>query len=245
VTFENLSKSLPEKDKPEIHQIEKAFYRNLCDLLLEVVKSQKITITELKDRVRFKNEEVFNEFYHNRKNVMAAMGHCGNWEWVGNRLGLFIKHEGAAIYKPLKDKFFDSYMVEQRQKYGNTLLMINYKHVFRTLLSLKDRLYTVFILADQSPAISEIDYFVKFLGRKTAFYQGMDKVTRKLGYAVTYFDIQRVKRGFYEVEVKVISEDARTTEEGEITKKYVHFLEESIYNQPDNWLWSHKRWKVE
>lgn len=244
VTFQNISKSFPGKNKYEVKSIEKKFYRNLCDLIVEVIKSQKMTKAQLVGRVQFRNEEVFKRFYDENKNVMATMGHCGNWEWVGNHLGLIIKHKGAAIYKPMKDKFFDDFLIAQRQKYVNTM-MISYKNVFRTLLSLKDKLYTVFVLADQSPAIHEIDYFAEFLGRKTAFYQGMEKVSKTLGYAVTYFDIQRIKRGHYLVDIKIISDDAAKTENGEITKKYITHLEQSILHQPDNWLWSHKRWKTE
>lgn len=133
-------------------------------------------------------------------------------------------------------------MIAQRQKYKNTL-MIDYRKVFKTLASLRNKLYTVFVLADQSPALHEPDYFVSFLGRRTAFYNGMEKVARALDYAVIYLDIVRRKRGFYQVEVKVITESAANTQPNEITIQYVELLEQNIDRQPDNWLWSHKRWK--
>jgi Kdo2-lipid IVA lauroyltransferase/acyltransferase len=244
VIFQNIKNSFPEKSNKEIRVLVKKFYHNFCDILVEISKSNKMTVQQLKERVTFVNSEIFDDFYSENKNVFATLGHCGNWEWVGNRIGLFLKHEGAAVYKPINDKFFNNYLIQQRQKYKNTL-MIHYKKVFRTLVSLKDKLLTIFVLADQSPAVTEIDYFVEFLGRKTAFYQGVEKVARTLGYAVAYLEIQRVRRGYYKVEVITITDNAAKMKEDEITRSYVQLLEKSIKKQPDNWLWSHKRWKLE
>lgn len=244
VTYDNIRKSFPEKNEREINQIAKTFYQNLCDLVVEVIKSKKLPRSQLIERVTFSNEDIFEKLYQDKQNILATTGHCGNWEWVGNRLGLIIKHEGAAIYKPLMGQFFDDYLVAQRKKYANTL-MINYKQVIRSLLKIKEKLVTVFVLADQSPAIHEIDYFVNFLGRRTAFYQGTEKVARTLDYAVVYLDIQRVKRGYYQVNVQPICSHAKQTKEGEVTGKYVQMLEQSVRTNPDNWLWSHRRWKAE
>jgi KDO2-lipid IV(A) lauroyltransferase len=239
---ENIVRSFPEKSKKEVNRLVKRFYRNFSDLQFEVIKSCKMSKRQLNERVIFKNQEIFDELYQNNMNVIVALGHCGNWEWTGNKMALFIKHEGAAIYKPLSDKFFDDYMISVRQKYKD-ILMIDYKKTLRTLLSLRDELYTVFMLADQSPTRTEINYWASFLGRETPFYMGMEKIARALNYAVVYLDIQRIKRGFYEVEVKLICREGAVTKPMEIMNSYVRNLEDSIRKNPDNWLWSHRRWK--
>ncbi len=238
----NLAKCFPEKNEKEINKIIRKFYRNLSDLIVELVKSGKMTRDQLEKRVVFKNQHVLDDLYNEKKNVFALLGHCGNWEWVGNRIALFLKHDGAAIYKPLADEFFDEYMVKQRKKYKGTLMIEN-KKVFRTLVTLKDKLITVFVLADQSPPPTESNYFLNFFGRKTAFYEGTEKVARALNYAVIYLDVARVKRGHYEVEIKTITKNAAGTKEGYINTEYMRLLENTIRRQPDNWLWSHKRWK--
>jgi KDO2-lipid IV(A) lauroyltransferase len=242
IVYENLNRSFPNKSEKEIKRIAHRFYVNLADLILETIKSSRMTRKEIEKRVVFRNQEIFDELYDARKNVFAALGHCGNWEWVGNKIATFLKHEGGAIYKPIHDQFFDDYMINLRQKYKGTL-MIDYKKVFRTLLSLKDKLLTVFVLADQSPPRTEMHYFVEFLGQKTAFYEGMEKVARAFNYTVIYLDVQRVKRGYYEVDVKMICEESKETEQDFITLEYVRLLEKTIRHQPDNWLWSHRRWK--
>lgn len=242
IAISNIKNSFPDKNNKQVANIVKSFYHNLCDLVLEVIKSKRMSLRQLEERVQFSNIEVMDQFYREKKNVIATLGHCGNWEWTGNRMGPLLKHKGAAVYKPVKDNFFDKYLIEQRQKFINTL-MIDYRKVFRTLVKIKEKFYTVFILADQSPPLSEIDFFVEFLNQKTAFYQGIEKVAQSLNYAVIYLNIERYKRGYYRVDIKVITENASETGPGQITNEYARLLEQSIRNQPDNWLWSHKRWK--
>lgn len=242
VVFQNIRQSFPEKDEKEIKQIVARFYRNLADLMVELIKSQKLSEKELLKRVKITNPQIFEQLYQEEKSVIISLGHCGNWEWAGNRIAMFLAHTATAIYKPLSDKFFDNYMINQRQKFKGTL-MIDYKKTFRILSGLRDDVLAVFMLADQSPARTEINYYANFLGRETPFYTGMEKIARALNYAVLYLDIQRSKRGFYRVDIKIISENASLSPDFEITKQYISNLENSIINHPDNWLWSHRRWK--
>lgn len=238
----NLSRSFPEKNAKELNQITRKYYRNLSDLIVEILKLSRMTRRQIDQRVEFRNQEIFDDLYDKKINVFAVLGHCGNWEWVGNKFALFLKHEGGAVFKPVHDQFFNDFLITQRQKIRANL-MIDYKKVSRSLIALKDRLFTIFILADQSPARTEQNYFVHFLNQPTAFYLGMEKIARALHYAVVYLDIQRVERGFYQVDVIPITFDASKTKEEEVTKKYINLLENTIRRNPDNWLWSHRRWK--
>ena len=70
-------------------------------------------------------------------------------------------------------------------------------------------------------------------------------MANELGYAVVYFTTHQRKRGYYEMELELITEDAKTLSWGEITEKHVHLLEQQILAKPQYWLWSHKRWKRE
>jgi KDO2-lipid IV(A) lauroyltransferase len=52
-----------------------------------------------------------------------------------------------------------------------------------------------------------------------------------------------VKRGYYTLELVLLTEDPASMPQGEITRLYAHHLEETIKLEPAYWLWSHKRWK--
>ena len=100
----------------------------------------------------------------------------------------------------------------------------------------------VFIM-DQSPSDIDHAHWVNFFDQKTAFHHGVDKIARKTKLPVYYYDIQRTKRGYYEVTFKKITLQQQPLLEGDLTKLYAKALEKSIRTKPENWLWSHRRWK--
>jgi len=57
--------------------------------------------------------------------------------------------------------------------------------------------------------------------------------------------MKRVKRGFYEIKLELITDDAKNNKPYEITEKYVRMVEQLIHYQPECYLWSHRRWKYD
>ncbi len=242
VVFKNLRNSFPDKNEREIKSIAKKYYRNLSDVIIEVIKLKSISREQLEKRVNFKNYEVINELYKSKKSIIAAMGHCGNWEWMSMVLAMISKYKVLAVVKPLSDKFFERYITKLRTKF-NPGSLIEFKKTFQTVIRNKDKLTLNIFVADQTPTKSEINYWTKFLNQDTPVFLGIEKIAKYLDFAVIYLDIKRVKRGFYQVEIIKITDNPKQSPQYEITEKHVHLLEESIIQNPDNWLWSHRRWK--
>ena len=86
---------------------------------------------------------------------------------------------------------------------------------------------------------------MQFLNQDTACIKGPEIFARRNRLPVVYFDVQRVKKGYYTVYLKVIEDDPINTVSGEITEKYMHTLEQVIIKKPEDFLWSHRRWKHE
>ncbi len=242
VTIQNLHNAFPEKHSPEIRKIAKQFYKNLADIITEVLKTRNIRIKSLMNRVQFNNYEIIEELYRNNKSTFVSIGHCGNWEWMAIKLAIISNHKPFAVVKPLNDPYFDEYMAKLRTKSGYSNL-INFKQTYRTLYSMKHDLYLAIIASDQTPTKHEINYWTRFLNQDTPFYLGLEKISKSLDIAVVFFDIIRKKRGYYDIDIKLITDNPKHTDQYEITEKYVKFLEKSIFKHPDNWLWSHRRWK--
>lgn len=240
VVINNLKNSFPEKSEEEINRIAKAFYRNLTDIIVETLKEFTISEMQMKKRFKFVNPEVFDKHYDNGKSVMMLMGHYNNWEYAVST-SLWVKHDFYAVYGKIKNEVFKKYMVSTREKFGLTLFEM--KQTYDVMLSHKqgDKLYM--FMADQSPHRGKIKYWLEFLGQDTPVHIGAEKLSKMLDLAVVFIDIQRVKRGYYEVRAKTLFDNPKQTEEYEITKKYFKTLEEVIIKKPENWLWSHKRWK--
>jgi len=100
-----------------------------------------------------------------------------------------------------------------------------------------------FFGADQSPRNTNRSHWMMFLNQDTACITGPEFFARRYRLPVVYFDVQRVKKGYYSVRLEVIEQDSANTAPGEITENYMQTLEKYILKKPEDYLWSHRRWK--
>ena len=101
---------------------------------------------------------------------------------------------------------------------------------------------TAFI-ADQTANIPENAYWTTFLHQDTAVFVGPEKLAVKFDYPVVFMNVQRPKRGYYEVIPELLYDKPKETAENEISEVFTKKLEKQIIRDPSIWLWSHKRWK--
>ena len=242
VVFRNLEKAFPEYDKIEIKRIAKLFFQHLCDLMLESAVSHFYSESEALKKITYKNPELLNELYGKGKQVMAVLGHYGNWEYMSS-LGLVIDYPVVAIYKPLHNKYFDRMVQKNRNTFG--VITVPMEKIARRLIEYhnSDTPVLTLNLGDQRPMYIQIQYWTKFMGRDTPMFLGTEKLARKLDAAVVFLKIRKLNRGRYEMEAELICESPESLELFEITDRHVAILENLIREEPAYWLWSHRRWK--
>lgn len=243
VVFENLTHAFPEKSKTEIKQISRKFFRHFSDSGFESIKILRMSQRELNRRFRFKNLEYFNELFDAGKSVVLVSAHQGNWEWMID-IQSKIKHKFLAIYKPLADPAFDLLMKNIREKFANGGGLVAMNDIYKTLLTHRQsKIKTAtWFLADQSPP-REYPFWAEFMNRETPFFTGPARIAKKLDQPVVFMQIRKIKRGYYEAEFSMLVKDPRNFTEEEIAKQYITKIEECIREQPEYWLWSHRRWK--
>jgi KDO2-lipid IV(A) lauroyltransferase len=240
VVRQNLRKSFPEKSEAEINSITGKFYKNLIDIMVESIRGYSLTLSMLSDRFRFLNIEVANKYFKLDRDIILALSHYGNWEW-GSQIGSQVfRHSLFAFYKPLANKYIDRYIENNRAKRKITLIPVDKARIPGRKEGESPRAYL--FLSDQNTS-SPKAYWMNFLNQDTPCYRGMDVYARQYNMPVIYVDIQRVKRGFYTVELEEIATDPANSAPGEITERYMRKLESVIRKKPEDWLWSHRRWK--
>jgi Kdo2-lipid IVA lauroyltransferase/acyltransferase len=241
VTRSNLQNAFPEKTESELLQIEHLFYKHLADVMVETVKSFTISEKELKKRMRLLNPEVLEEFYQSGRSAIAVTGHFGNWEWAAITLPFQSKYLPQGVYLPIKDAVFNDAMIKSRSRFGIDLL-----HAGKMTAEMESRKAVKSItgfIADQSPSNPDRGLWLKFLNQNTCVARGAEKYAVKYEMAVAFGIIKKVKRGYYTLEYRIVTQNAGKTEDAEITRIQTGILEEIIREQPQYWLWSHKRWK--
>jgi KDO2-lipid IV(A) lauroyltransferase len=242
VVYTNLEKAFPEYEKSEIRRIARKFFHHLSDLMLESSVSHFYSESKALKKITYKNPELLNELHGKGKQVMAVLGHYGNWEYMST-LALVIDYPVVAIYKPLHNKYMDRMTQKNRNAFG--VITVPMEKIARRLIEYKKSKKPVLTLnlGDQRPLFHQIQYWTKFMGRDTPMFLGTEKLARKLDTAVVFLKIRKLKRGRYEMEAELICESPKDLEPFEITNRHVAILEDLIREEPAYWLWSHKRWK--
>jgi KDO2-lipid IV(A) lauroyltransferase len=237
----NLKRCFPNKSLSELTRIKKAFYLNIADILLESLKGLTLSQANTERRFKVLNPEVLNQFYHKNQSVMCLAAHYGNWEWGIQAVNSQIEHQAISIYKPLANPYLERYMHRQRSRLGMQLYpMEQTKEAFAKAAKMP---MAIILAADQSPSDTLKSVIVDFFDERLGFIHGPEAYYSKSLIPVVYFDVQRVKRGYYTLEIKVLTEGGTPLAKNELTQRYANSIETILKIKPENWLWSHKRWK--
>lgn len=249
VVRDNLAKCFPDMAEKDRRAIEKDFYRNFTDYVVETVKLLHITDEEMERRMTFEGLEHIDRALDSGRDVLIYFSHCFNWEWAPSvTLRLPSRAAGrsvvcAQVYRPLRDRDFDSLMLRIRSRFGSESFAKS--QVLRDLIRLR-REGTASVtgfMSDQKPSHGDPVHIIPFLGRPTKVITGTETLARRLGMAVVYWDITKPARGHYHVNVVRLTENAADTQPFELTDKYFSLLEKNIRQNPSIWLWTHNRWK--
>ena len=241
VVEENLRNSFPEKTVEERRVIERKFYRHLCDLIMETVKMFTISKKELERRIIGLNTEIAADAFAKGRSIIAAVGHYGNWEIAGLRLSYATEYPRIIVYKPLSNPVFDEGFKKMRSRFGATLVAM--KDATRAMMQHRNEPAFNVLVSDQTPVKGDMNYFTEFLNQPTAVFLGIEKMAKLLNSVVIFCDIRKVKRGYYECTFVPLTDEPKQTAPHEITEAHVKYLEKVIREEPEYWLWSHRRWK--
>ena len=242
VVMNNLRIAFPEKSEKELKVIMKKFFSHFIDIFMEMIKTFSISNEEILKRFRLTNPEELEAFMGRNKNILLMSSHYGNFEWLFS-LNLRVDHNGFAAYKKVKNKYFNNYIVRSRSRFNTTLIPT--KQIIPEL-SKNDKkgISSVYgMLIDQSPKSKKAFHWTTFFGKEVPVITGTEMLAKKYDYAVMYIETTKVKRGFYETKMEILTENPREVPDFDITDLFMKKLEAHIRKEPAYYFWSHKRFK--
>lgn len=242
VIYQNVKNSFPEKSEAELQNLIKAFYVNLSDTVLEGIKGYSYPPEKLMKRFGLKPSPKLKEYYDAGQSIILVGAHFANWEWGMMCGGLHSYHPIMCYYQPIRNQFIDSFYRKQFSTDRN-LTTVSKKDTVRNFVKHRKEAVLHLMIADQSPMTLTNTVWVDFMNQETACIIGPEKLARKFNFPVFYMHINRIKRGYYEMEITEFAPSPKDTEVGYITTQFMKQLEQKITETPPNWLWSHKRWK--
>ena len=240
VVYKNLRNSFPDKSEQEIDAIGKSYFRYLCDLILETLRTLRMSEKESRERCTFHNADWLDKLQAEKKSFIIVMGHYGNWEWAGPAFTLNTNFQLVVIYRPLSNVYFEKMMCKMRTRFGTKITPVNL--TLRDMVANRGSVTATAFIADQT-ATRDNAYWTNFLNQDTAVFTGPEKLATKFNYPVVFMNVSRPKRGHYEVFPELLIPDPKNTSENEISEKFMNRLEREILKDPTIWLWSHRRWK--
>jgi KDO2-lipid IV(A) lauroyltransferase len=239
----NLRGCFPEKTPAEIGRILNRYYRRLGEVAVECVKLAGLSPAEMSRRVRFPHLALLREEIDAGRPAILLAAHLGNWEWQLQGIVVQLGVPIDAAYKPLRSAGADRLVLALRSRFGAR--MVSAKRLMRAVVRHRDELHVIALMADQIPMSSGgARQWLSFLGRPTAFYPGPAEIAAATGYATFFASMRQVSRGCYEIEFERMTVAGERLDPERFTARYAQLLEAHIRNDPANWLWSHRRWKL-
>ena len=242
VVRDNLALTLPHLSIEERLDIEKKSYRHFCDLFLEMAKTMTISDMEINKRFVITNLELLKEYELKEKSIMLFVSHYASWEWLV-ALNKKMSFRGFAVYKKVNNKYFDQLVKKIRSRF-NTTLVVNNETIPLIANNHRNKVFSLYgIPSDQSPTLNRIFHDESFMGIPVPVHTGGETLAKKYDLNVLYAKVSKVKRGYYECTLIVLSDDAKSVPNFEITSKYLREVEKQIAVAPEYYFWTHRRWK--
>ncbi len=239
VVLGNLEIAFPFKTVTERKAIAKQFYLNFTDTFIETIKSISLSDAAF-DKRCFGNFDIINELVAKDKNTYLVGAHVFNWEYANLVLSKQVTIAPIGVYATIENKIFERLILKIRSRFGTNLISARDFKLRREEISKNQ--YCMFLLADQNPHPSN-SVWMNFFGRPAPFIPGPHKAAIKNKAAMIYINITKIKRGYYSFSTDIFVENAAIFTVEELIRKYRDFVEDMVRKQPENYLWSHRRWK--
>lgn len=238
----NLALTLPHLSDEERKKIEKKFYQHMCDMFLEMIKTMSISADEMEKRFTVTNLDLVHEYAERGKSVILVASHYASYEWLLT-INRKIAFQGVAVYKKVANPYFDKLVRKIRSKY-DTELVETKKAIPTMAQNQRDGILSMYGLAsDQSPKLDRIFHSMKFMGIEVPVHTGAEMLAKKYDLSVIFVKVNKIARGYYEATFVPLADNPNDYENFEITEKYLKEVEKQIYEAPEYYLWTHKRWK--
>ena len=235
----NISKALPKIGEKNTELIVKKMWENYGRILSEYMFIKNFRNSKYKKFLTIEGQEVLNELKDSKEPVVFISGHFNNFELMAMQ----IEKSGinlAAIYRPLNNIFLNKIMEKIRTKYICRKQIKKGGSGTRELLESFKNNYSIAIMIDQRVSESiKVDFFNQKASTTTIPAQ----LFKKFGSKIVPIYIERINGVYFKMTVSrpIIFEKESTIEE--ITLKLNKWLEKMILINPDQWIWSHDRWK--
>ena len=239
VIYNNIKRALPEIDQNNLKNIENSMWNNYGRIFAEYIFLKDFRYGKLTSNVQIEGQEILNDIKENNKQVIFISGHLSNFELMA----MFIEKSGinlSAIYRPLNNIFLNGIMENIRKKYICKNQIKKGIGGLKKLISFKNKNLSTALMIDQR--VSE-GILSNFFNEKALTTTIPAQLVKKFNIPIVPIYIERVDGLKFKIYINEPVSFSKETSIKTITDELNKIIEKMVIRKPDQWIWSHNRWK--
>ena len=239
IIYNNIKRALPGINENNLKNIENSMWNNYGRIFAEYIFLKDFRYGKLASNVQIEGQEILNDIKENNKQVIFISGHLSNFELMA----MFIEKSGinlSAIYRPLNNIFLNRIMENIRKKYICKNQIKKGLAGLKKLIKLKKKNYSTALMIDQR--VSE-GILSPLFNEKALTTTIPAQLIKKFNIPIVPVYIERINGLKFKITINQPLYFPQDTSQQEITDNLNQILEKFILSKPENWIWSHNRWK--
>ena len=235
----NIRRAFPNIDQDKLTSINSSMWNNYGRVFAEYMFIKDYRNNNLKDNIIIEGDEILKDLKEKNKKVIFISGHFSNFELMAMQIEKFgIKL--AAIYRPLNNIFLNSIMERIRKKYICKNQIRKGIGGLKELMKLNKNGYSTALMIDQR--VSEGSR-INFFNEKAFTTTIPAQLIKRFNISVVPIFIERFDSIKFKMTVDSPIDFAEEDSIDDITENLNGIIEKMIIKNPNNWIWSHNRWK--
>ena len=235
----NIKRAFPEKDEKNIKQITKLMWNNYGRVFAEYMFIKDFRFSQLSSNIEVKGKEILEEIKKNNAQVVFISGHLSNFELMA----MCLEKSGiklSTIYRPLNNIFLNKIMEKIRKKYICRYQVKKGIGGLKNLMIYKKQNFSTALMIDQR--VSE-GILSNFFNHKALTTTIPAQLVKKFNLPVIPIEIVRTNGINFQINIKKPINFSNNESIQYITDKLNKVLEIMITKNPEQWIWTHNRWK--
>ena len=239
IIIANIKKAFPDIEYVNLRRMIKLMWNNYGRIFAEYIFIKDFRNGKLESNIKIIGQDILEEIKKNNRQVIFISGHLSNFELMA----MCLEKNGiklSAIYRPLNNIFLNIIMERIRKKYICKNQIKKGIGGMKKLIKLKKNNFSTALMIDQRVSEGILSNFFKQKALTTTIPA---QLIKKFNIPIVPVYIERLKNINFKIVIHepINFEDNATTEN--ITEDLNIVLEKMVKNNPEQWIWSHNRWK--
>ena len=239
IIYANIKRGMPDINSENLKKITKLMWNNYGRVFAEYMFLKDFRYGKLAEKVYIEGQEILDEIKKSNRQVIFISGHFGNFELMAMHLeknGIKL----SAIYRPLNNIFLNRIMEGIRNKYICKHQIKKGIGGLKKLIALKENNFSTAVMIDQRVSEGILSNFFNQDALTTTLPA---QLVKKFNISIVPVYIERIDGLNFKIIINNPLNFSKQSSIQNITDKLNQILEKMILKKPEQWIWSHNRWK--